>query len=133
MSNASNIVMAHLPFLIALDHQKKAVVLAIRGTISIAGAQCWGPLTLQGMFFMCRLNVLNSSWKTPNTQPSTLPLFCLGMPGPPWSADIVTDMVIEPELLGDWLPREIKEELQGIPVFGHAGKHWLAGLCGRAV
>uniref|UniRef100_A0A1D1ZLV4 sn-1-specific diacylglycerol lipase n=2 Tax=Auxenochlorella protothecoides TaxID=3075 RepID=A0A1D1ZLV4_AUXPR len=34
--NCSNRMLAHLPYLIALDHVKKAVVLAIRGTISAA-------------------------------------------------------------------------------------------------
>lgn len=70
--NCSNRVLSHLPYLIALDHSEKAVVIAIRGTISVA--------------------------------------------------DLVTDVVVYPEVIDDWIPESIKvkSSTEG-PAFAHAG------------
>lgn len=68
--NCSNRVLAHLPYLIALDHAERAVVLSIRGTISMA--------------------------------------------------DLVTDAVVYPEIINDWLPEEVKRGISG-PALAHAG------------
>jgi hypothetical protein len=69
--NCSNRVLSHLPYLIALDHAEKAVVLALRGTIGIT--------------------------------------------------DLVTDAVVHPENIDDWLPDEVAEKLNGAPALAHAG------------
>eukprot|EP00887_Chlorella_sp_A99_P003991 scaffold11.g3991.t1 len=69
--NASNRVLAHLPYALFLDRGRRAVVLAIRGTLSIA--------------------------------------------------DIVTDSVVEPTSLGNWLPDDVKTHLRDQPAFAHAG------------
>jgi len=60
--NCSNAVLTHLPYMIALDHRKKAVVLAVRGTFSIA--------------------------------------------------DLVTDAVVYPEPIDEWLSDDVKARLE---------------------
>ena len=70
--NCSNRVLAHLPYLIALDHAEHAVVIAVRGTIGVA--------------------------------------------------DLVTDAVVYPEQINDWLPPEVAAKVgQGEPALAHAG------------
>ena len=69
--NCSNRVLAHIPYLIALDHAERAVVISLRGTIGIA--------------------------------------------------DLVTDAVVHPEKIDDWLPSEVAEKLGGAPALAHAG------------
>lgn len=69
--NCSNRVLSHLPYLIALDHAERAVVISIRGTIGIT--------------------------------------------------DLVTDAVVHPEKIDDWLPCEVAEKLGGTPALAHAG------------
>jgi len=69
--NCSNRVLSHIPYLIALDHAERAVVIALRGTIGIT--------------------------------------------------DLVTDAVVHPDKIDDWLPSEIAEKLGGAPALAHAG------------
>lgn len=70
--NCSNRVLSHLPYLIALDHSERAVVVAIRGTISVA--------------------------------------------------DLVTDVIVYPEVIDDWIPDTIKARVsKDGPAFAHAG------------
>jgi uncharacterized membrane protein YgcG len=69
--NCSNRVLSHLPYLIALDHAERAVVIALRGTIGIT--------------------------------------------------DLVTDAVVHPDQIDDWLPNEVAEKMGGTPALAHAG------------
>lgn len=70
--NCSNRVLAHLPYLVALDHKEQAVVIALRGTISVA--------------------------------------------------DLVTDAVVYPEVIDDWIPESIRKNMkESGPMLAHAG------------